>query len=59
MEKGLTPRERFFAKLCYDLDLSTADIARVLNITENNVYQLKNRVKEKLKNMLEKYYKTF
>lgn len=57
IKKGLTPRERFFAKLCYDLELPTADIVRILNITENNVYQLKNRVKEKMKKIVSRYYK--
>jgi len=57
IKKDLTSRERLFAKLCYDLELPTAEIVRILNITENNVYQLKNRVREKMKKIVGRYYK--
>ena len=57
IKKDLTSRERLFAKLCYDLELPTAEIVRILNITENNVYQLKNRVRDKMKKIVGRYYK--
>ena len=50
----LTSRERFFVELYYSRELSPVEISRILNITENNVYQLKSRVREKMKNMVRK-----
>jgi len=49
IKKELTSKERFFVELCYTRELPPTKIARILNITENNVYQLKNRVREKMK----------
>ena len=50
----LTSRERLFVELYYSRELSPVEISRILNITENNVYQLKSRVREKMKNMVRK-----
>jgi len=57
MKKDLTPREQFFMRLCFERDLPPAIIASILHISENNIYQLKNRVKEKLKKMVDEYRK--
>ena len=51
IKQGLTAKERFFLELYYSRELPTARIAKILNTTENNVYQLKNRIREKMKKM--------
>jgi RNA polymerase sigma-70 factor, ECF subfamily len=53
IKEKLSPREQFFLKLCYDQELPVAEIAGILHITENNVYQLKNRVTLKMKKILD------
>ena len=54
IKKTLTSRERLFVELYYRRELSAAETARILNTTANNVYQLKSRVREKMKKMVEK-----
>lgn len=49
IKKTLTSRERLFVELYYCRELSAAETARILNTTANNVYQLKSRVREKMK----------
>lgn len=53
-KKTLTSKERFFVELYYSRELSPTKIARIMNTTENNVYQLKSRVREKMKKIAEK-----
>jgi RNA polymerase sigma-70 factor (ECF subfamily) len=53
-KKMLTSKERFFAELYYICELSPTEIARIMNTTENNVYQLNSRVREKMKKIAEK-----
>lgn len=49
IKKRLSSKERLFVELCYSRELPSAKIATILKTTENNVYQLKNRVREKMK----------
>jgi len=53
IKKALTSKERFFVELCYSRELSPAKIAKILHTNENNVYQLKSRVREKMKKIAE------
>lgn len=53
IKQGLRPREQLFLKLFYDRELSVSEIASILRITENNVYQLKSRVTLKMKKILD------
>lgn len=55
IKRSLTSRERFFVELYYSRELSPTEISRILNTTENNVYQLKNRVREKMRKMVAKF----
>jgi len=52
VKNELTSKERLFVELCYSRDLPPSKIARMMNTTENNVYQLKNRVREKMKKLV-------
>lgn len=49
IKETLTSRERLFVELYYCRELSAPETARILNTTANNVYQLKSRVREKMK----------
>jgi len=49
IQKELTSKERLFVELCYIRELSPSRISKILHTTENNVYQLKNRIREKMK----------
>lgn len=51
IKKDLSSKERLFLELCYSRELPPARISKILNTTENNVYQLKNRIREKMKKM--------
>lgn len=53
IKEALNPREQLFIKLCYDQELPVAEIARILHVTENNVYQLKSRVTLKMKKIMD------
>ncbi len=53
IKEALNPREQLFLKLCYDQELPVAEIAKILHITENNVYQLKRRVTLKMKRIMD------
>lgn len=53
-KKTLTSKERLFVNLYYIRELSPTEIAGIMNITENNVYQLKSRVREKMKEIAER-----
>jgi RNA polymerase sigma factor (sigma-70 family) len=55
IKKGLTKRELIFLELYYSRELSPIEISRILNTTENNVYQLKNLVRKKMKKVVGKY----
>lgn len=54
IKNALTSRERLFVELYYSRELSPTEIAKILNTTENNIYQLKSTVREKMKKMVEK-----
>ncbi len=49
IKRSLSSRERLFVELHYGRELSAAKIASILNTTGNNVYQLKSRIREKMK----------
>lgn len=49
----LTPRERLFLKLYYKKELPAADVAKIMNATMGAIYTMKNRVREKLKKLIE------
>ena len=49
IKKLLTSREQLFIELYYTRELASSKIAAILKTTENNVYQLKNRIREKMK----------
>jgi len=53
----LNTREQLFVELYYSRELPSAKVGRIMNITPNNVYQIKSRVREKMKTIVEKYYK--
>ena len=53
IKQKLNSREQLFLRLLYDQELPVAQIAGIMNITENNVYQLKNRVTLKMKKILD------
>jgi len=53
IKTNLTSREQLFVELYYCRELSPAKIARILNTTPNNVYQLKSWVRKKMKKMVE------
>jgi len=55
IKNGLTSRERLFVELYYCRDLSADEVANVLNTTKNNVYQLNNRVRLKMQEMVKEY----
>ena len=47
--KSLKPREQFFIQLYVIQELSVPEISKLMKITPNNVYQIKNRVFGKMK----------
>jgi len=51
----LTSREQLFVELYYCRELAPDEIARILNTTSNNVYQLKSAVRKKMKRLVKKY----
>jgi len=53
IKNSLNPREQLFIELYYVRELPVAEVAKTLNITENYVYQLKSRIRDKMKNKLE------
>lgn len=55
IKRALTSREQLFVELYYCRELSPTEIARILNVTANNVYQLKSRIRDKMKEMAEKF----
>ncbi len=57
IKQKLSPREQLFLRLLYDQELPVAQIAGIMSITENNVYQLKNRVTRKMKKILDGFHK--
>jgi len=54
IQENLTSRERLFVELYYLRELSSSEVAKLLNTTPNNVYQLKSVVREKMKKIVEK-----
>ena len=57
VKKTLTPRERLFVELYYIQELSHPEIARIMNTTKNNSYQLRSSVEAKMKELVERVYK--
>ena len=55
IKKSLTKRELIFLELYYSRELSPFEISRILNTTENNVYQVKNLVRKKMKKVVGKF----
>jgi len=55
IKNDLSSTERLFIELCYCRELSSSEIARTMNTSTNNVYQLKSRVREKLKKLVENF----
>jgi RNA polymerase sigma factor (sigma-70 family) len=55
MKKTLTKREQFFMELYYSRELSPRQISKIMNTSENNVYQLKSLVRRKMEKVLEKF----
>jgi len=55
IKKSLTKRELIFLELYYSRELSPIEISKILNTTENNVYQLKSLVRKKMKKVVGKY----
>ena len=55
IKKSLTKRELVFLELYYSRELSPIEISKILNTTENNVYQLKSLVRKKMKNVVGKF----
>ena len=54
IRKRLTNREQLYLKLSNDYELPARKIAAILNITANNVYQLKSVIMTKMKKMAKK-----
>jgi len=52
VKNELNAREQLFVELYYSRELSSAKVAKIMNITPNNVYQLKSRVREKMKEIV-------
>jgi len=50
----LKPREQLFVELYYVKELPAASVAQLLGITANNVYQMKSRIRSKIRRILEK-----
>ena len=48
IKNQLNARERLFVELFYVKELSPAEVSKIMNITQNNVYQIKNRVRNKM-----------
>jgi RNA polymerase sigma-70 factor, ECF subfamily len=55
IKNDLTSTERLFIELYYCRELSSSEIAKTMNTSTNNVYQLKNRVRKKLKKLVENF----
>jgi len=53
IKNDMSSTERLFIELCYCRELSSSEIAKTMNTSTNNVYQLKSRVREKLKKLVE------
>jgi len=52
VKNELNAREQLFVELYYSRELSSAKVAKIMNVTPNNVYQLKSRVREKMKEIV-------
>ena len=52
IKNDMSSTERLFIELCYCRELSSSEIAKTMNTSTNNVYQLKSRVREKLKKLV-------
>lgn len=55
IKESLTPREQLFLELYYSRELSPLQVSKILNTTENNVYQLKSLVRKKMKRIVGKF----
>jgi len=51
----LNPKERLFIELYYDKDLSSSEVSKIMNIEPNYMYLIKNRVREKMKEMVKDF----
>ncbi len=54
IKEKLTSRECLFVELYYCRELPPTEVAVILNTTANNIYQLKNKVREKMKKIAKK-----
>jgi len=52
VKSELNAREQLFVELYYSRELSSTKVAKIMNITPNNVYQIKSRVREKMKEIV-------
>ena len=55
IKSGLTAREQLFVELYYTRELSPSEISNIMNITANNIYQLKSLVRKKMKKVVAQY----
>jgi len=55
IEETLTERERFFVELYYRRELHPEKIARIMNTSKNNVYQMKSLVKRKMQKIVGRF----
>lgn len=51
---GLSANDRLFVRLYYEKELSTEEIASIMNISPSAVYSRKNRVREKMQKIFRK-----
>jgi RNA polymerase sigma factor (sigma-70 family) len=57
VKSELKTKEQLFIELYYNREFSSVKVAKIMNITPNNVYQIKSRVREKMRTIVKKYYK--
>ena len=50
----LPSSDRFFVKLYYEKELSPEEIANIMHLSVSAIYSKKNRLREKIKNILKK-----
>lgn len=55
IKETLTARERLFVELFYQRELPPEKIARIMNTSTNNVYQMKSLVRRKMKKVVERF----
>jgi RNA polymerase sigma factor (sigma-70 family) len=55
VKNRLNTKEKFFVELYYTRELSPDDVAKVMNIKTNNVYQIRKRVQEKMEHIASEF----